>query len=278
MPEKQQNETKGSSGLENVKFVLGIASGKGGVGKSTVSAHLAVAFARLGLRTGLLDADIYGPSQGLMFGIATGTRPQSDAGRFLPIPAADGVKLMSMAFLVADETPMVWRGPMASGALQQLLLNTLWGELDVLIVDLPPGTGDIQLTLSQKANLAGAVVVTTPQDIAVLDAKKAIEMFAKVNVPVIGLVENMSFHECSQCGNRDPVFGAGGANALHERYGLPVLAQLPLDGQLREACDRGQLLTDDHPIGQLFAQAVRVVQKALIDGQEDEPLLTQVDE
>lgn len=266
------------NGLTQIQFILGVASGKGGVGKSTVSAHLARAFADLGFKTGLLDADIYGPSQGLMFGVEQGKRPDSEAGRFIPIEAAGGVKLMSMAFLVTEQTPTVWRGPMASGALQQMLLNTVWGELDVLIVDLPPGTGDIQLTLSQRAKLAGAVVVTTPQDIAVLDARKAIEMFAKVNVPVIGLIENMSFHKCSQCGHEDPVFGVGGAQNLHERYAMPVLARLPLDGQLREACDQGQLLVEPHPIGVQFLQAAKVIHQALVDQQEDEPVLSKVDE
>lgn len=265
-----------TNGLSEVKWILGVASGKGGVGKSTISAHLATAFAAQGLQVGLLDADIYGPSQGLMFGVPEGQRPQTQGQTLYPIQA-HGVKTMSMAYLVTEATPMVWRGPMASGALQQLLLQTQWGALDLLVVDLPPGTGDIQLTLSQRAKLAGAVVVTTPQDIAVLDAKKALEMFAKVHVPVLGLIENMGYHECSSCGHQDMIFGEGGAASLEQRYGVPVLAKLPLTSRLREASDMGQPLHGQDPVAQQFATAADVILKSLELGQLELPVIEDSD-
>ena len=183
--------------LTQVKNVIAIASGKGGVGKSTTSVNLAIALAKDGARVGLLDADIYGPSQGLMLGVADGTRPETiDNKWFVPIEA-HGIKSMSMAYLVTEDTPMVWRGPMAAGALTQILNQTQWGELDYLLIDMPPGTGDVQLTLSQKYAVSGAAIVTTPQDIALADAKKGVEMFRKVNIPVLGMIENMSMHICS---------------------------------------------------------------------------------
>ncbi|MEC8011084.1 MAG: Mrp/NBP35 family ATP-binding protein [Pseudomonadota bacterium] len=271
-------DQKTMNGLENVQWILGVASGKGGVGKSTVSAHLAVALKSLGLKVGLLDADIYGPSQGLMFGVAEGTRPKTDGKSFVPVEA-HGVSIMSMAFLTTDQTPMVWRGPMASGALQQLLLQTQWGNLDVLVVDLPPGTGDIQLTLAQRARLAGAVVVTTPQDIAVLDAKKGIEMFNKVGVPVLGLVENMSYHICGKCGHQDALFGTGGAQTLEGRYGIPVIGRLPLDARLGEASDKGSPLeASDDALAETFRTAAKAVYESLQQGQQQMPGISDVDE
>lgn len=264
--------------LSAIGHIVGIASGKGGVGKSTVAAHLAVSLTQLGLRVGLLDADIYGPSQGMMFGVEK-RRPEMREGMFVPIEA-HGVQLMSMAFLVTEQTPMVWRGPMASGALQQMLLKTQWGSLDILLVDLPPGTGDIQLTLSQKARLSGAVIVTTPQDIAVLDAKKAVEMFAKVHIPVLGLIENMSFHRCSGCGQVDAVFGDGGGADLHASYVVPILGKLPLDGQIRQACDDGQLLSPDQSVGRIFTKAAKALLGNLEDntgGQGNDPVIETVD-
>ena len=226
-------------GLQKIKHIVAVASGKGGVGKSTTTVNVAVAMAHAGLKVGVLDADIYGPSQGLMLGIAEGSHPETmDEKWFVPIQA-HGVSVMSMAFLVDANTPMVWRGPMAAGALQQMLLQTAWGELDYLFVDMPPGTGDIQLTLCQKAQVSGAIIVTTPQDLALLDARKGIVMFNKVNVPVLGIVENMSTHVCSQCNHEEAIFGAGGGAALAQEYGSELLASLPLSMAIRVLVDSG---------------------------------------
>lgn len=227
------------NGISGVKHLIAVASGKGGVGKSTVSANLALALAAQGHTVGILDADIYGPSLGMMLGIPAGTKPNTDNNQwFIPI-TSHGIKIMSMSFMTTESTPMVWRGPMASGALQQLLLNTNWGQLDYLVVDLPPGTGDIQLTLSQKVPVTGAVIVTTPQDIALLDCKKGIEMFRKVNIPVIGVVENMSYYVCSACGHEDAIFGSGGGERISQTYETELLGQLPLDKSIRENTDGG---------------------------------------
>lgn len=248
--------------LAGVKNVIAVASGKGGVGKSTTAANLALALAREGAKVGILDADIYGPSQGIMFGVPSGTRPGvQDEKLFIPIEAM-GVKVMSMAFLSDDNTAMVWRGPMAAGALQQLLTQTAWGELDYLVVDMPPGTGDIQLTLSQKVCVAGALIVTTPQDIALLDAKKGIEMFRKVNIPVLGVVENMAVHVCSNCGHAEHVFGEGGGERLAELYEVDLLASMPLSMHIRLQCDGGTPTTVSDPdsqIAQLYQQLARKV-------------------
>jgi len=226
--------------MENVKKIIAVASGKGGVGKSTTAVNLALALKQLGNRVGLLDADIYGPSIGLMLGVKEGTKPQiKDESSFMPIEA-HGLQTMSMAYLVTDKTPMVWRGPMAAGALQQILTQTLWGDLDYLVVDMPPGTGDIQLTLAQKAEIDGAVIVTTPQNIALLDAQKGIEMFNKVNVPVLGVVENMAVHVCSNCGHEEHIFGNLGGAKLAEEYGANVLGSLPLDMAIRVDMDEGK--------------------------------------
>ena len=226
-------------GLKDIKHIVAVASGKGGVGKSTTTVNLALAMAQAGFKVGVLDADIYGPSLGLMLGIAEGNHPETMQEKwFLPIQA-HGVSVMSMAFLVDANSPMVWRGPMAAGALQQMLLQTNWGELDFLFVDMPPGTGDIQLTLCQKAQVSGAVIVTTPQDLALLDARKGIEMFKKVNVPVLGVVENMSTHVCSQCNHEEAIFGAGGGVALAQEYGTKLLASLPLSMEIRILVDGG---------------------------------------
>jgi len=226
-------------GLQKIKHIVAVASGKGGVGKSTTTVNVALAMAQAGFKVGVLDADIYGPSQGLMLGIAEGSHPETMEEKwFVPIQA-HGVSVMSMAFLVDANSPMVWRGPMAAGALQQMLLQTNWGELDYLFVDMPPGTGDIQLTLCQKAQVSGAVIVTTPQDLALLDARKGIEMFNKVNVPVLGIVENMSTHICSQCDHEEAIFGAGGGAALAQEYGTELLASLPLSMAIRVLVDSG---------------------------------------
>ena len=252
----------GAESLSGVKNVIAVASGKGGVGKSTTAANLALALAREGARVGVLDADIYGPSQGIMFGIPSGTRPGvKDEKLFVPVESM-GVKVMSMAFLTSDETPMVWRGPMAAGALQQMLLQTAWGELDYLVVDMPPGTGDIQLTLSQKAAVAGAIIVTTPQDIALLDAKKGIEMFRKVNIPVLGVVENMAMHVCSNCGHIEHIFGEGGGERLADQYEVNLLASMPLSMAIRMQCDGGEPTTVADPesqIAMIYQQLARTV-------------------
>ena len=225
--------------LTQVKNIIAVASGKGGVGKSTTAVNLALALQQTGQKVGLLDADIYGPSIAMMLGVAENTRPQAvDEKYFKPIQAY-GLSTMSMAYLVTDKTPMAWRGPMAAGALQQLLQQTAWGELDVLVVDMPPGTGDIQLTLAQKAQVAGAIIVTTPQDIALLDAQKGIEMFLKVNIPVLGIVENMAVHICSQCGHGEHIFGDGGGARVADEYGTKLLGSLPLELVIRQQGDLG---------------------------------------
>lgn len=252
----------GAEMLAQVKNVIAVSSGKGGVGKSTTAANLALALACEGAKVGVLDADVYGPSQGIMLGVRSGTRPQvRDEKYFVPVESK-GVKVMSMAFLTDDETPMVWRGPMASGALLQMLTQTAWGELDYLVVDMPPGTGDIQLTLSQKAAVAGAVIVTTPQDIALLDAKKGIEMFRKVNIPVLGVVENMAMHVCSNCGHVEHVFGEGGGERLADLYEVDLLASMPLSMAIREQCDGGEPTAIADPqsqIAMIYQQLARTV-------------------
>ena len=233
------NQQRSPSGLETVKSIIAVASGKGGVGKSTTSVNLALSLAQEGASVGLLDADIYGPSQQLMLGIEDGRRPMQAGQMLIPIEAY-GVKTMSMGYLVTEKTPMVWRGPMASGALQQMLTQTQWGDLDYLIIDMPPGTGDIQLTLSQQVPVAGAVIVTTPQDIALLDAQKGIEMFRKVEVPVLGVIENMAIHICSECGHKEHIFGEGGGDRIAADYGVPMLGALPLSLSIREQADNGK--------------------------------------
>ena len=236
-PHKAQEQVPG---LANVKNIIAVASGKGGVGKSTTAANLALALVREGARVGILDADIYGPSQGIMFGIAPGTRPQIREQKWMLPLEAHGVQVMSMAFLADENTPMVWRGPMVSGALMQLITQTAWDNLDYLVVDMPPGTGDIQLTLAQKVPVAGAVIVTTPQDLALLDAKKGVEMFRKVNIPVLGVVENMAVHICSNCGHAEHLFGEGGGEKLATQYGVELLASLPLSMAIRIQSDGGK--------------------------------------
>lgn len=249
-------------GLAGVKNVIAVASGKGGVGKSTTAANLALALAREGARVGILDADIYGPSQGIMLGVASGTKPQvRDEKYFIPIQA-HGVAVMSMAFLTTDNTPMVWRGPMASGALLQMITQTAWDDLDYLVVDMPPGTGDIQLTLAQKVPVAGAVIVTTPQDIALLDARKGIEMFRKVNIPILGVVENMAVHICSNCGHAEHLFGEGGGERLAASYDAELLASLPLSMAIRMQCDGGEPTTSADPesqIAMIYQELARTV-------------------
>jgi ATP-binding protein involved in chromosome partitioning len=239
--------------MRRVSNLIAIASGKGGVGKSTTAVNLALALAAEGARVGLLDADIYGPSIPVMMGIAPDARPDTrDQKYFVPMQA-HGVQLMSMGVLVTESTPMVWRGPMASGALQQLLGQTLWDDLDYLLIDMPPGTGDIQLTLSQSAPLTAAVLVTTPQDIALLDARKGIEAFRKIHIPVLGIVENMSLHVCSQCGHAEHIFGEGGGERIAQEYQTPLLGSLPLDRRIREQAGSGTPTVAAEPNGVLAA-------------------------
>jgi ATP-binding protein involved in chromosome partitioning len=254
--------------VPGVKNIIAIASGKGGVGKSTTAVNLALALAAEGAAVGVLDADIYGPSQPTMLGIAG--RPESNDGKTLEPLEAFGLQAMSIGFLIDVDTPMVWRGPMVTQALQQLLTDTNWRDLDYLIVDMPPGTGDIQLTLSQKVPVTGAVIVTTPQDIALLDARKGLKMFEKVGVPIVGIVENMSIHICSKCGHAEHIFGEGGAKKMCADYNVPFLGALPLDIRIREQVDSGRptvIADPDGPIAGIYREiarktAVFVAQKA----------------
>jgi ATP-binding protein involved in chromosome partitioning len=225
--------------IDKVNYIICVASGKGGVGKSTTAVNLALALSKLGRNVGLLDADIYGPSLPLMMGVAEGTRPKIKDKKFMVPLQAHGVECNSMGFLVDQKTAMVWRAPMIISAFNQMLNDTAWSELDYLIVDMPPGTGDIQLSLAQSVKVSGAVIVTTPQDVALLDARKGIEMFKKVDVPLLGVVENMSVHTCSNCGHEEAIFGSGGGDSLSQEYGVEVIAQLPLDLAIRETMDAG---------------------------------------
>ena len=225
--------------VAGVKKIIAVASGKGGVGKSTTAVNLALALLAEGHKVGVLDADIYGPSLPTMLGVPDDQRPEViDGKRFAPIEA-HGLQTLSMGNLTTDDTPMVWRGPMASSALQQIIGQTLWHDLDILIVDMPPGTGDIQLTLSQRVPLDGAIIVTTPQDIALMDAVKGVEMFNKVRVPVLGIVENMAMYICSECGHKEHIFGTGGGEMMAEKYQVDVLGSLPLDIRIRQDLDDG---------------------------------------
>ncbi|MGH6899814.1 MAG: Mrp/NBP35 family ATP-binding protein [Geminicoccaceae bacterium] len=237
----------GKPALPGIRAVVAVASGKGGVGKSTTSVNFALALARRGQRVGLLDADIYGPSQPRMLGI-TGKPRSADGKKLMPM-SNYGVRVMSMGFLVDEDAPMIWRGPMVQSAIQQMLTDVEWGELDFLVVDLPPGTGDAQLTMAQRVPLAGAVIVSTPQDIALLDARKALNMFRKVDVPVLGIVENMSYFVCPHCGGRAEIFSHGGARRTAEKFGVDFLGEIPLDLLIREATDAGRPPVISHPDG-----------------------------
>ncbi|MFQ5949515.1 MAG: Mrp/NBP35 family ATP-binding protein [Nitrospiria bacterium] len=222
--------------IPGVKNAIAVSSGKGGVGKSTVSVNLAVALAQTGVRVGLLDADIYGPNIPMMMGIKTPPTPQ---GEKISPAENHGVRFISMAFFVPEDTPMIWRGPMVHGAIQQLLRDVTWGDLDYLLVDLPPGTGDAQLSIAQLVPLTGAVIVTTPQEVALLDSKKGLAMFKKVNVPVLGIVENMSYFECPHCREKTEIFSRGGGQAAAEKLGVPFLGEVPIDPAIREGGDKG---------------------------------------
>lgn len=233
-PHKVQKDLKP---LDSIANIIAVGSGKGGVGKSTTAVNLAIALQREGARVGLLDADIYGPSIPTMLGLKG--QPSTDGEKIVP-KEAHGLKVMSIGFLVEEDTPMIWRGPMVTSALQQLLNETAWGQLDYLVIDLPPGTGDIQLTLAQRIPTAGAVIITTPQDIALIDARKALHMFRKVDVPVLGVVENMSTHICTSCGHEEAIFGQGGGEKMAKDFEIPLLGQLPLATEIRAAMDAGK--------------------------------------
>src|SRR5579871_5778085 len=236
-PQRGHGPDRGAAGLPGVGSIIAVASGKGGVGKSTMAANLALGLRDLGLKVGLLDADIYGPSIPKLFGIKG--RPQVKNGNTLIPMDGYGLKVMSIGFLVEEETPMIWRGPMVMSALTQMLRDVEWGELDVMVVDMPPGTGDAQLTMAQQVPLRGAVIVSTPQDLALIDARRGIAMFRRVNVPVLGIVENMSYFLCPQCGTRSDIFGHGGARHEAERLGVPFLGEVPLHMDIRERSDAG---------------------------------------
>ncbi|MDP5240113.1 iron-sulfur cluster carrier protein ApbC [Uliginosibacterium sp. 31-16] len=257
--------------LPGVKNIIAISSGKGGVGKSTTAVNLALALAQEGARVGILDADIYGPSQPQMLGIAA-AQPESDDGKTMLPLQAHGLQANSIGFLIDPEQPMVWRGPMVTQALRQLLFDTRWNELDYLVIDMPPGTGDIQLTLAQTVPVTGAVIVTTPQDIALLDARKGLKMFEKVGIPILGIVENMSIHVCSNCGHAEHIFGAGGGEAMCADYGIPFLGDLPLDIRIRSQTDAGTptvVAEPDSAIADAYRAIARKVAISIAEKQRD---------
>ena len=256
--------------VPGIKNIIAVASGKGGVGKSTTAVNLALALAAEGASVGMLDADIYGPSQPTMLGI-TG-RPTSRDGKSMEPMEGHGVQAMSVGFLIETDTPMVWRGPMVTQALEQLLVETRWRDIDYLVVDLPPGTGDIQLTLAQKVPVTGAVIVTTPQDIALIDARKGLKMFEKVGIPIIGIVENMAVHICSQCGHAEHIFGSGGGEKMCKDYGVEFLGSLPLDIAIREQTDSGKptVVSDpDGAIARIYRDIARKVAARIARQAED---------
>jgi ATP-binding protein involved in chromosome partitioning len=245
--------------VPGVKTIVAVASGKGGVGKSTTAVNLALALAANDLKVGILDADIYGPSMPRMLGISG--KPNSRDGKVLDPMTRFGVKCMSIGFLVAEDTPMIWRGPMVMSALQQMLRDVAWGELDILVVDLPPGTGDAQLTMAQQVPLAGAIIVSTPQDIALLDARKGLNMFRKVDVPVLGIIENMSYFSCPNCGHRSEIFSHGGAHREADRLGMEFLGEMPLDIAIRETSDEGHPIVVAQPQSELAQTYLRMARR-----------------
>ena len=256
--------------IPGIKNIIAVASGKGGVGKSTTAVNLALALSAEGASVGILDADIYGPSQPMMLGIAG--RPESKDGKSLEPMEGHGLQASSIGFLIDVDTPMVWRGPMVTQALEQLLKDTRWRDLDYLVVDLPPGTGDIQLTLAQKVPVTGAVIVTTPQDIALIDARKGLKMFEKVGIPILGVVENMSIHVCPKCGHESHIFGEGGAARMCKDYGTELLGQLPLDSAIREQADSGKptLVADpDGPVSATYKRIARRCAVRIAESQRD---------
>ncbi|HEX2859554.1 MAG TPA: Mrp/NBP35 family ATP-binding protein [Alphaproteobacteria bacterium] len=262
--------------IENVRFIVAVASGKGGVGKSATAANLAAALAVQGLKVGMLDADIYGPSQPRMLGVHT-VKPESDGARIDPV-ITHGIKLMSMGFMVAEDAALVWRGPLIQKALIEMIKQVNWAPLDVLVVDMPPGTGDVQLSLGQQAHVDGAVIVSTPQDIALIDARKGYEMFKKINVPVLGMVENMSMFCCPECGAESSIFGHGGAEKLAETVGISLLAEVPLSFTIRQNTDEGRpvvVSAPDTPEAAAYRTLAQKVWDKLLDT-ENQPNITKV--
>ena len=253
---------RGLKVLPNVKNIIAVSSGKGGVGKSTVAANLALALAAEGAKVGMLDADIYGPSQPMMLGVSG--QPETTDGNTLEPMNGHGLQVISIGFLVDAEQPMIWRGPMVTQALQQLLMQTAWKDVDYLVVDMPPGTGDIALTLAQQVPVTGAVIVTTPQDIALIDARKGFKMFEKVGVPILGLVENMAIHVCSKCGHAEHIFGSGGAQRMAGEYGVDVIGSLPLDIRIREQADSGRPTVVAEPDSDIAAAYLAIARKVAI--------------
>jgi len=250
---------EGTKPLAGVKNIIAVASGKGGVGKSTVSANLALALSAEGATVGILDADIYGPSQPRMFGLSG--QPTTDGNALQPMNSYH-IQTMSIGYLIEEDTPMIWRGPMVTQALEQLLRDTKWKDLDYLIIDLPPGTGDTQLTLAQKVPVSGAIIVTTPQDIALIDARKAVKMFEKVEIPILGVIENMSTHICSNCGHEEHIFGEGGGQRIAEDYDIDYLGDIPLDGKIRENMDNGKPTVVADPDGAVSTTYKEIARKA----------------
>ena len=258
--------------IPGIKNIIAVASGKGGVGKSTTAVNLALAMAAEGASVGILDADIYGPSQPMMLGISG--RPESKDGKSLEPMEGHGLQAISIGFLIDSDTPMVWRGPMVTQALEQLLKDTRWRDLDYLIVDLPPGTGDIQLTLAQKVPVTGAVIVTTPQDIALIDARKGLKMFEKVGIPILGVVENMALHTCPKCGHESHIFGEGGAARMSKDYGTELLGQLPLDAEIRAQTDSGKPTVVSDPDGKVAAIYKAIARRCAIKIAESQKDMT----
>ena len=269
-----QPQGQRGTGIPGIKHLIAVASGKGGVGKSTTAVNLALALKSLGLKVAVLDADVYGPSIPKLFGLTGKPEPSSAAGKKMKPMTRYGVEVMSIGFLVPEDTAMIWRGPMVMSALTQLLRDTEWGESDVMVIDMPPGTGDVQLTLAQQTPLAGAVIVSTPQDLALIDARKGLNMFAKVNVPVIGIVENMSYFVCTKCGERHEIFGHGGAREEASRIGVPFLGEIPLDKEVRLRSDSGEPVVATQPDSlhtALYRDVARQVWASLQGGQLARP-------
>jgi ATP-binding protein involved in chromosome partitioning len=267
-PAAQQPPQRGT-GVPGIRYLIAVASGKGGVGKSTTAVNLALGLQSIGLKVAVLDADVYGPSIPKLFGLTGKPEPSDAAGKKMKPLNGYGVEVMSVGFLVPEDTPMIWRGPMVMSALTQLLRETEWSPADVMVIDMPPGTGDVQLTLAQQTPLAGAVIVSTPQDLALIDARKGLNMFAKVNVPVIGIVENMSYFICTKCGERHEIFGHGGAKEEATRIGVPFLGEIPLDKEVRMRSDSGEPVVATQPEGlhaALYRDVARQVWAALEGG------------
>ena len=281
---QQKRQPPERRSVPGVKHLIAVASGKGGVGKSTTAANLALALATGGARVGILDADLYGPSQPRMLGLKG--MPDSLDGKVLEPMIGHGIQTMSIGFLVDDESPIIWRGPMITQALTRLMYETHWNNLDYLIVDMPPGTGDIHLTMAQRMPVSGAVIVTTPQDIALLDARKGLSMFEKVNIPVLGIIENMSTHVCSECGHEEHIFGEGGAKRMAKESGTELLGELPLDIRIRTGSDSGRPIVVSDPGGPLataygviaerISRKIKLVASPVGDGETNEPAMPRI--